>query len=100
MSYTVYEERYLAFLDVLGFSEIVSRLEPDDPNLDWIVFLLNTRVFAESTLQNPPAEFRSTSFSDNVVVSAPISPSGLEAVLHFSFQFAWLLLIQGGYLCR
>lgn len=62
--------------------------------------MLNTPRFATTSIDDLPSEFRSTSFSDNVVVSAPISPNDLAAVLHFCFQFSWILLNHGGHLCR
>jgi hypothetical protein len=66
-----------------------------------IFFLLRTHDFAkEVDVDIPVSDFQLTTFSDNVVVSAPPTADGLAAVVLFCFAFSWRLLVQWGYLCR
>lgn len=93
-----YGPRYVAFLDVLGFSDIASSLTPEDPKLWNIYFILSTADFVKLNFDHKPC-ITTTSFSDNVIASAPMTPAGLFDVLFFSFNFAEKMLLSG-HLCR
>lgn len=98
MPYTLYDQRVVGFVDVLGFSKISMRLSSEDPEVDFVYFLLNAPDFAKANLEMEyEAEF--SSFSDNVVASSDLDSKNVWAVLYFCANLQWLMIVQG-YLCR
>src|SRR4051794_35060665 len=72
-----YEDRYVAFVDILGFASIVDvseRMPEHVGRLHRALSQLNRRAL-EGRSGNHAVE--ATSFSDTVVVSAPVSADGL-----------------------
>jgi hypothetical protein len=72
-----YEERYLAFVDILGFSNIVARSENDDGlvgNLSAALHGISRRV---ANARSTALGLEATALSDTVVLSVPTSAEGL-----------------------
>jgi hypothetical protein len=92
-----YGQRYCAFIDILGFSALIEKLDVGSTPLSTLRDLL-------SKVHNPPptegassprADFRAQSISDAVALSAAVVPSGLGAIIHSINQLAVDLLKQG-----
>jgi hypothetical protein len=92
-----YERRYCAFVDILGFKELIDKLD------DGAIPLLSLRDLL-SKVHNPPptnaaalptSDFRAQSISDAVALSAAPNPAGLGAIIHTVNQLAVELLKQG-----
>jgi hypothetical protein len=98
MSYT---ERYVAFLDILGFSEIVARSASGDARQ---VDALKS-VLQQVGQRNPrfdkqfADDFRLNQFSDSIVISENASPGGLSHLL-VSVSDLSLSLLTSGLLLR
>jgi hypothetical protein len=97
MTYPTYEERYCAFIDILGFGELIEQLDNGAIALQALRDLL-------SKVHNPPpanasmlarSDFRAQSISDAVALSAAPNPPGLGAIIHSVSQLAVDLLRQG-----
>jgi hypothetical protein len=99
-----YEDRVIAFIDILGFSELVRRSASDSTQLRRLSqALLISPQLADNLPTQPKAhrEARIHTFSDFVVVSHEKTPQGLSAVIYLSWQIAkdWLskgFLPRGG----
>jgi hypothetical protein len=97
MADPAYEERYCAFVDILGFGRLIKQLDQGNTPFQALQQLL-TKV------HNPPqtnagasqeADFRAQSISDAVALSAATNVRGIDAVLHSINQLAVDLLTQG-----
>jgi hypothetical protein len=117
-----YEDKFVAFVDILGFSDLVRRSEeggPGAPSVDYVLELTkklgaskDRDRFAEygpTTCPSAPHKaknlnFQVTQISDCVVVSAEVSPAGLINLTHYCFGVSIELLILGhlirGYITR
>jgi hypothetical protein len=93
----IYETRYCAFVDILGFGELIEKLDSGATPLQALRDLL-------AMVHNPPptnaaasprADFRSQSISDAVALSAAATPSGFGSIIHSINQLAVELLAQG-----
>lgn len=99
-----YEDRVIAFLDILGFSELVRRSANDSTQLSRLSqALLISPQLADNLPEGSGAHStaRIHTFSDFVVVSHERTPQGLSAVIYLSWQIAkdWLskgFLPRGG----
>lgn len=92
-----YPERYCAFVDILGFAELINRLQYGGTPLHALRELL-------SKIHNPPStnagvlprsDFRAQSISDAVALSAATNAAGLGAIIHSINQLAVDLLKHG-----
>ncbi|HZL41329.1 MAG TPA: hypothetical protein VFC45_13750 [Pseudolabrys sp.] len=92
-----YDTRYCAYVDILGFGELIDKLDRGETPYDFLKDLL-TKV------HNPPetiagssedADFRAQSISDAVALSAADNIRGLGALFHSVNQLAVTLLQQG-----
>jgi hypothetical protein len=101
----IYAERYVAFIDILGFSEHVRRSEHAAIEAEKLIHVLNrtARTWADKgrsvRRELLGEDFRSTSFSDCTVLSETVTPKGLMHVLYRVTQFA-LDLLANGFLLR
>lgn len=101
----VYAERYVAFIDILGFSEHVRRSERVADDAQKLINVLNktARTWIGTDLQPTHdvlgVDFRSTAFSDCIVLSEAVSPKALQYLLFRVSQFA-LDLLASGFLLR
>ena len=85
MAITVYSERYVAFLDILGFSDIVRRSTTLPEKATELIAILEdianaNQQFVED-MQLPTDDFKAQSFSDCIVLSENASPIGLFHLL-------------------
>jgi hypothetical protein len=90
-----YEERYLAFIDVLGFSEIIKKTR-NQPELisvvhEALVGITKTAMSSRSSILG----IQASSFSDNVVISLPPSGPGLFHLFGLINNFSQELLGLG-----
>jgi len=99
-----YEERYVAFIDILGFRELIkSSLEKSDT---FDILILSLKRIANFTLKDPllvnnPPDLKAQNFSDNIVISAHLSANGLWHLLIAISDLFWSLsqfgvLLRGG----
>lgn len=102
-----YEERYVAFLDLLGFKELVRQADLNPALLSRLArALINVREYAKtgaamdaSAGHNPQAFFyglfRMSTFSDSVVISTKANPIGLAMITWISAVLCMQLLREG-----
>lgn len=94
-----YKERYVAFLDLLGFKTIVTRAETDPTERERLRKVLE--LMRDSLTQNPRLALRFTHFSDCLVLSIERTAAGLlEAFESINVLVSNLLqfdvLVRGG----
>lgn len=77
---TGYRDRYVAFLDILGFSELTKKA---DQHPNWRAWLKDCIGTLNNTLPTTveATGFRYVQFSDSIVISVHRSPEGLNALL-------------------
>jgi hypothetical protein len=92
-----YEDRYCAYVDILGFGELVEKLDQGQTPFEALQELLKK-------IHNPPpsnasgferADFRAQSISDAVALSGADNIVGLSSVIHAINRLAVDLLHQG-----
>jgi hypothetical protein len=92
-----YDARYCAYIDILGFGELIDKLDRGETPYDFLKDLL-------AQVQHPPetiagsskdADFRAQSISDAVALSAADNMQGLGAIFHSVNQLAVNFLQQG-----
>lgn len=92
-----YEQRYCAFIDILGFSELIETLGTGAVSLEHLRVLL-TKVHNPPTTNAaslPDADFRAQSISDAVALSGATNARGLGAIIHSINRLAIDLLMEG-----
>jgi hypothetical protein len=94
-----YRERYVAFLDLLGFKTLVARAETAAAEKERVHRVLE--LMRDSLTQNPRLGLRFTHFSDCIVLSIDRTPAGLmEAFESINVLTSNLLqfdvLVRGG----
>jgi hypothetical protein len=100
-----YSERYVAFVDILGFKEIVRRSAQSDRMVDELVKLLGSMGERNTPLEKTLGDdFRAQNFSDAIVMSETVSAKGLSHLLYQVQELALSvlpkgLLIRGG-ICK
>ena len=102
-----YEERYVAFIDILGFSSLVNRAEKDSSLLERLESVLEEKGMysaIETSMDalgtNDPRGFfqnmfRISTFSDNILISTKINLIGLGLITTLSAIICNRLLHQG-----
>lgn len=70
-----YRTKYVVFLDLLGFRELVKRSDADVLERHRLVEAL--KLVRDTLCENPSVDFRFTYFSDCIVLSAEHSPQAL-----------------------
>ena len=90
----VYTEKYVAFVDILGFGDLVERAA-DDPvrRLD-IVRALET-VYEIKPPTKAQTGLQAQNFSDSLILSADLTPDGLWHLLLTLDKLSWNLLSAG-----
>lgn len=93
-----YQNKVVAFIDILGFSELIKKSAGSGKNAD-ISRIVSALRTMERQQQNLPSEITITSFSDCIVLSAPDSEEGFKAILLQVWNITkdWL---SKGFLCR
>ncbi len=92
-----YERRVVAFLDVLGFSQLVEQADQVEERRESILTIIST--LRETLARNPRVGFEFTQFSDSIVISAGLNLYGINAVFSGCRMLA-VNLIQRGILLR
>jgi len=112
----MYEDKFIAFVDILGFKELVKRSEEGGDNAPTVEYILDLMGrfgsskeedfarFGPTTCPCAPhnavdLNFRATQISDCVVISAEASPAGLINLVHHCYKIAFRFL-KVGHLCR
>jgi len=102
-----YEERHVAFIDILGFSSLVNRAEEDSNLLEKLASVLEEqKMYSEigqkmDDFGNKDPQsffknmFRMSTFSDNIVISTKNNPIGLGLITTLSTIICNRLLHQG-----
>ena len=88
-----YRRKYVAFLDVLGFSALV-RAGDSDPAIRQLIHGI-VAILRETLARNPRTGFQFTQFSDCIVISANCNLLGLYAVFSGCRMLATNLLSHG-----
>lgn len=95
---TIYSERYVAFVDILGFSDIVRNSEHSPHQASALVGVLE-RIRARSLGGAGDdlfgVDFKVQSFSDTIVLSDKVAESGLKWLLYSVEELTLDLLAQG-----
>lgn len=89
----LYGERYVAFLDVLGFKALV---EEADRHRDQISTILTSLLaFREILERYGASEVRYSQFSDSVIISAPRTEAGMTYLFEACVRISTRLLKEG-----
>jgi hypothetical protein len=112
-SYNEYEQRYVAFIDILGFKELIKRSEKEEPNenenrphavsaifnaLNFDLSSINA-TYKKISLGTESPDLRLNTFSDFVVISSKPTPGGLDALV-FAVWFVVTEWLSKGYISR
>jgi hypothetical protein len=90
------EIRYCAFIDILGFSELVRRISAEpDVYQGLLKVLSDIRLRTHIGIKGGEAQFRAQNFSDAIVLSSAMTPAGLWHLLLSIDALAFGLLQQG-----
>ncbi|QBG92172.1 hypothetical protein [Xanthomonas oryzae] len=87
----LYEEKYVAFIDMLGFSELVRQSASDASRLDEISEAIDR--LKNTACHNPSTGLLCTYFSDCIVISSNRTSAGLRDILHSIRAVAENLLV-------
>lgn len=102
MSVTVYKQRYVTFLDILGFREIVAQsLKNPFKGFELEKVLGDLKFDPAAAGESSGYDPQYQSFSDSIVISATATPKGLVFLLNETIAISvWLLsvgiLTRGG----
>src|SRR5260370_15056637 len=111
----VYEDKFIAFVDIVGFKALVERSEKggdDAPTIEYIVELFDKfdssteedfAQYGPTTCPCAPHTSRNLNFlvtqiSDCAVISAEVSPAGLINLVDHCYKTAFRFL-KVGHLC-
>jgi hypothetical protein len=100
----VYEERYCAFIDILGFTELISNIRRGHIRFEAVRDVLN-RIHEPLNFDAAgSADFRATTISDAIALSTSLSAAGLASLVDMVSSLALGALELGyftrGALCR
>lgn len=91
-----YEERAVAFVDILGFQRLVNQADCDEQfRLNLIDSLSKVRAIAPPASDGGESDLRAQNFSDSLILSARNTPLGLWHLLFALDSLAWNLLSKG-----
>ena len=94
----IYSERYVAFVDILGFSDIVRNSERSPRQARALVSVLErirARSLGGAVDDLFGVEFKVQSFSDIIVLSDKVTEAGLKYLLYSVANLTLDLLAQG-----
>jgi len=92
-----YREKYVAFLDLLGFRELVKRSGQDVIERNRVIQAL--KLVRDTLVENPAIDFRFTYFSDSIIFSADHTPGSLWQIFQ-SIELLTCNLLQYDVLVR
>ncbi|MDD1529636.1 hypothetical protein C7U92_27960 [Bradyrhizobium sp. WBOS7] len=92
----VYGDRYCAFVDILGFRQLIDRLSTESSQFEALRTLLARVHGAKSGgASEQQSDFRAQSISDAVAISTLPTPSGLADIFNALELLAVDLLVEG-----
>lgn len=94
-----YTERYCAFIDILGFSGLISDLDRGKVSVAEIYRVLSSIHARPNAVRPQDADLRSQSISDAVALSAACNAAGLDAICTATEELSRRLL-RSGYFAR
>jgi hypothetical protein len=101
---TDYNERYVAFIDILGFREHIRSINTNPEKLEKLLEILNEMATNYPALSQSMAAtqgfenmLRVSTFSDNIVISGQLDPMGFAIVTTVCATLCARLLTQGVY---
>lgn len=96
-----YQDRYCAFVDILGFRQLIEQLRENVDSFEALHHLLKRVHGAKSgaAVDADDTDFRAQSISDAVAISTAVSGIGLNQLFR-SLQFLSLDLLSEGYFVR
>jgi hypothetical protein len=98
---SIYSERYVAFIDILGFGNIVRRSVQSPEQAEALVQIFDrmhkrwSDQGLQATHEHMGEDFRVQSFSDCTVISEAATPKGLMYLLLMVTQFSLDLMVSG-----
>jgi len=96
-----YEDYYVAFIDILGFSNLAKCSEKDYELFQSILKVLRAFKWLESPRVEPPQGSYSYAFADSITMFTPLTQRGLPWILGLASNIcARLLTFEGGFLTR
>lgn len=92
-----YSDRYCAFVDILGFRQLIGQLDNDETSFEALRALLTRihRAHSGSALDVNSTDFRAQSISDAVAISTNVSASGLAEIFKSLIALTLDLLVEG-----
>ncbi|WP_137897705.1 hypothetical protein [Sphingomonas sp. 2SG] len=87
-----YQDRYLAFVDVLGFAELVAQSETSSEIVTRLSRTLLRLSERASSARSEELHIEATSFSDTVVISAPATSDALYRMFEITEELSFELL--------
>ena len=87
-----YEDRYLAFIDILGFSNLVASSASDPSLVEHIYSALSDISTRTKASRSDEMQMEATSFSDTVIISTPVGDPELLHLLEVINEFSFGLL--------
>lgn len=88
----IYDERYLAFVDVLGFSSLVASSASEPTMVEQIYGALSDISTRTKASRSDEMQMEATSFSDTVIISTPVGDAELLHLLEVINEFSFGLL--------
>jgi hypothetical protein len=96
----MYKDKLIAFVDILGFRNLVIQSEEtDNPTLEYLLDLTRKLGSSEDSVRYSQSDFRITQLSDCAIVSSDVSPAGTINLLQHCFEVS-INLLMAGHLCR
>jgi hypothetical protein len=92
-----YQEKYVAFIDLLGFSQLIAKVGADVMERHRVIEAL--KIVKDTFCHNPAIDMRFTYFSDCIVLSAKRSPHALWQIFQ-SIELLTLNLLQHDFFTR
>jgi hypothetical protein len=86
-----YREKYVAFIDLLGFSQLIAKVAADVVERHRVIEAL--KIVKDTCCHNPAIDMRFTYFSDCIVLSAKRSPHALWEIFQ-SIELLTFNLLQ------
>jgi hypothetical protein len=96
---TSYDERYVAFIDVLGFADLVARSETSPEIVARLSRTLSALSERAQLARSEELHIEAASFSDTIVLSSPALPDALLRLLEIVDELSFEL-ISGNMLFR
>lgn len=108
-----FKEKYITFIDILGFKKLIERGESGEVSIDEIMGLLRVlensqflkeleycrSICPDSEFVNDDLDFQVTQCSDSVLATCEVSPSGLVHMVDYAKQVAFKMM-KKGFMCR